>query len=229
MDKFNRKPSRAKRLRRLAFAAGAFAIPAAAFALLFLYGSRLNFIVGLKGLGAVYLAAALVSVVVVIRQALVLYRQWLDKLGFQPIQGPGFTPLELAALGELTTETHGAATMLRRFLSDAEVVSRFNNGAGCITQIRSALLLPHAPNALVCFHVGGLPGPIGCRLWPAADGAIALVEFFTDGVDTRRFDWATADFEIVPVPPGLRPPQMRPISIRPAPSYDKVLAQGASR
>lgn len=225
MDKFNPRPSRATRRKRLVWAMVAFAIPTAAFALLFLFGSRLDFMAGFKGLGLVYLVTIALSVIFGLRQGFRIYRQWIEKLGFQPIQGPGFTTLELAVFGELEKALTEETPAIRRFLSQAEVISRFNSGNGCITRIRSNQLqpVPKASDIILFFRLVRLAGPTGCRVWTDDADVIDIVEFFTGSVDTRSFDWATADFELIDPPEHLRPPTIRPISTVPHPSYNKVL------
>ncbi|WP_091748452.1 hypothetical protein [Brevundimonas sp. 374] len=141
----------------------AFAIPTAAFALLFLFGSRLDFMAGLKGLGLVYLVIIALSLIFGLRQGFRVYRQWIEKLGLQPIQGPGFTTLELAVFGELEKALTEETTAIRRFLSQAEVISRFNSGNGCITRIQSNLTQPvrKASEIILFFRLGTLLGRRG--------------------------------------------------------------------
>lgn len=225
MDKFNRRPSRAKRRAGILLALGAFTLPTAAYALLFLFGPRIDIVAGLTGMGVLYVLAVLAGVFVAIVEAFRRYRQWLEKLGVQPIQGPGFTPLELAAFEAFTISSPDNAKAFLTFISQAEVVSRFNNGAGCLTCIRSDLPLSiRRASEVVCyFQLGELGAPAGCRFWTDQTGAIDVLEFFTGDVSSRNFDWATADFEPIASPGTLRPPLARPVSTVPDPSYDKVL------
>jgi len=226
MDKFDRRPSRAKRGKRFLLATVAFIIPATAFALLFLFGSRIDPATFLKGTGLAYLAIILISLALGLRHGFRLYRQWIEKLGFQPVQGQGFTPLELAVFEELEKALPENAAATRRFLSKAEVVSRFNSGAGCLTSVHSNHPEPIADvsKIILFFRLGKLAGPAGCRVWTDDAGVIDIVEFFTGEVDTRSFDWATAAFEMIAPPTHPRPPAIRPISTKPHPSYNKVLA-----
>ncbi len=230
MDKFNRRPSRSKRRARLLLAIGAFAVPTAAYALLFLFGPRLDIVAGLTGMGLLYVLAVLAGIVVAVAETFRRYRQWLEKLGVQPIQGPGFTPLELAAFEAFTTSSPAEAKAFLAFISKAEVVSRFNNGAGCVTCIRSDLPLPmgRASEVVCYFQLDELGAPAGCRFWTDEAGIIDVLEFFTGDVSSRNFDWATADFEAIGPPGTLRPPVARPVSTVPDPSYDKVLNAEAS-
>lgn len=229
MDKFNRRPKQAERRRRMVIAIAAFFIPASAFALLFIFGPGLDVIAGLKGLGMLYVAAVLISVFLGILKGFQLYQQWVDKLGVQPIQGPGFTPLELAALGELAKSLSEAVPTFPIFLSKAQVISRFNNGAGCVTQIHADASIPlhRASQTVFYFWLGELEGPAGCQFWIDEGDGIAVLEFFTGEIDTRRFDWATADFEVIPPPQTLRPPLSAPISTVPLPGYRKLVGVGA--
>lgn len=180
---------------------------------------------GLKGLGLVYLVIIALSLIFGLRQGFRVYRQWIEKLGLQPIQGPGFTTLELAVFGELEKALTEETTAIRRFLSQAEVISRFNSGNGCITRIQSNLIRPvlKASEIILFFRLGTLAGPAGCRVWTDDADVIDIVEFFTGAVDTRSFDWATADFELIDPPAHLRPPTIRPIFTTLHPSYNKVL------
>lgn len=179
----------------------------------------------LKGLGGLYLIAFAISLALGLRQGVRIYREWIDKLGFQPTQGPGFTTLELAVFDELEKTLIEEAPALRRFLAQAEVVSRFNSGTGCITRIRSshAQAVARASEVIFFFQLKTLAGPTGCRVWTDEAEVIDLMEFFTGTVDTRKFDWDTTDFEPIDPPEHLKPPTIRPISTIPHPSYNKVL------
>lgn len=230
MDKFNRRPIRAKRRANLLLAICAFTVPTAAYALLFLFGPRIDIVAGLTGIGLLYVLAVLAGVFVAVVEAFRRYRQWLEKLDVQPIQGPGFTPLELAAFETFTASSPDNAEAFLAFISQAEVVSRFNNGVGCLTCIHSGLPVPirRASEVVSYFQLGELAAPAGCRFWTDETGVIDILEFFTGEVSSLKFDWATADFEPIGWPGTLSPPLARPVSIVPDPSYDKVLNVGPS-
>lgn len=108
---------------------------------------------------------------------------------FQGIQGPGFTPLEIDALGALFPDKSRAAS-----LNFAEVVLRWNTGSGCLTAIRGQSGAPPVAQPATIdtpwFRIEGIDHPVGCRLWPGERGGPELLEFFCGGERTVEIDWA---------------------------------------
>jgi len=221
MDKFDRRPAWKTRYRIYLLAGVGMVLLLAGYVALARFGDTGLF---LKGLGLYCLALFLGSLGIGLFTALKTYRDWLQKLALQPIQGPGFTPLELAALEEFRRQSPQSTDALHAFLTSAEVTSRFNTGNGCITTIRSGR--PHplvgADAVIAWFVIAGVAVPVGCRFWTDDAQVVDLMEFFTGGQNTHDLDWAAVPFENGE-PGPTTPPVIRPIATRPDPAYVKAL------
>jgi len=202
MDKFNRRPNAKQMRHKLVVALVAFLIPAIWFGSLFAFGNDaapwaiLAYVLLFGGFGLLEARA-------VLRR----FNLWRTGLNEQPEPGPGFSPLELAALNALL---NGAVFSL----AGAEVRERYNSGHGCVVTITGALP-PEASVYVACFRIRGVDTPIGACLWPNAGAEGAMLEFFTRG-DTAQLDWLTAPFEEAPVSPDLTKPVMRPVVSEPS-------------
>ncbi len=190
MDKFDRRPDRKSRRRliaRFGLIAGAVLIW---FVVLFAFGNA-----AVPWLSAVYGTLLLYIAVLSFEEghsAVMLV--WSDA-PIQSIQGPGFTALEVAALEALVPQRRDRSAML----AAAEVVLRWNTGAGCLTAMEAGpdqkrLALGDTPQGVAWFKVVGIDTPVGCRLWPATPTEPALLDFFCGGERTVDIDWATVPF-----------------------------------
>lgn len=197
MDKFDRRPNAKQKRQKLVLALFAFLIPAIWFGSLFAFGNAaapwaiLGYVVLFGGFG-VYNAKAYVS----------RWKLWRDSLKMQPGQGPGYSPLELAALNALLD---GAA----KDLAGVEVRERYNSGHGCITTL-TGVFPAGASERVACFRIQGVDAPVGACLWPSSGAEPAMIEFFTHG-RTAQLDWLAAPFDDIPTPPDLARPVMRPV------------------
>jgi Ca2+/Na+ antiporter len=221
MDKFDRKPAWKARYRTYLLAGVGMVLLLAGYVAMARFADTTFYIWGLS----LYLAVMVLGGLGIgLFKAFKTHREWLQKLALQPIQGPGFTPLELAALEEFLRQAPQSAHPLHAFLTSAEVTSRFNTGNGCITTIRSGT--PHplvgADAVIAWFVVAGVTVPVGCRFWTDDAQVVDLMEFFTGGQDTHGLDWAAVSFESAET--GFTaPPVVRPIATAPDPAYVKVL------
>jgi hypothetical protein len=210
MDRFNRRPTRRQRWRKLALFAGVFLIPATWMGSAVAFGNAwpaARYLLYLAvGLGlAIWTGWELVS----------RFRLWLRGLNVQPEQGPSFTVLEVAALTELIASpaSHSADGP---GLTSAEVTLRYNSGRGCITTVEGAgVLRPDCYDRIAWFQVGRLADPVGCVLWPGSSGQLELIELFTTA-NTSKVDWSSVTFEPATPPRKGGRPTFRPVITEPS-------------
>jgi hypothetical protein len=197
MDKFDRRPNRKQKRQKLVLALVAFLIPAIWFGSLFAFGNDaapwaiLGYVLLFGGVAALNGRAYL--------RRLDLWRAGMKA---QPEQGPGFSPLELAALNALLGGTV-------RGLAGMEVRQRYNSGHGCVTTLSGDLPIG-ASDRVACFRIQGVDAPVGACFWPASGSEAAMIEFFTRG-DSAELDWLGAPFDEIPMSSDLVRPEMRPV------------------
>ena len=218
MDKFDRRPSPAARRRKLLYFFLAFALVGGWFAALFAFGNA-----GAIWLIAIYVFGLTLAALARGADFWRNYRLWLGTLRLQSAQGPGFSALETAAITRLVEQAGDQGPALLAHLKYAEVVARYNSGAGSVTSLKH----PNAPlgkdltsDAVAWFSVQGIDGLVGARLWTDDTGSVACLEFFTGGENTTRLEWATLAFDEAwptatrPAVPTVRPMVTEPRSVR---------------
>lgn len=214
MDKFNRRPSARGQARRLLVALLAFLLCGGAFAALFAFGNQAApWVLGVYAFG---LTLGALSQWQALRRN---HRLWVSGLKFQSHQGPGFSTLEAAAIGELLTQMGPAGSALRRHFAACEVVARYNSGTGGVTTFQSRSPQPapdHVVGSVFWFAVQGISSIVGCKFWADDEGLLTTLEFFTGGEDTSYLDWSALTFDVAPEG-ATRPavPMMRPVISEP--------------
>lgn len=202
MDKFNRRPSARERRQKWVLYLLAFLVPALGFFVLFAFqNGGAPWVIGLVVVGSVLGAWA--------RRGELMrhYRMWVAGLPVLSDQGPGFSPLEAAAISNLLAQPGTEAAAFRAYLAGSQVIARYHSGLGAVTTLSSDRPRPVAKDFLdpvFFFKVDGLQTVVGCQFWNGADDATLVMEFFTGGENTSKLDWTRVSFSDAP-PDAPRP------------------------
>jgi|GEM_PF-2639161 len=214
MDKFNRRPSARERRQKWVLYLLAFLVPALGFFVLFAFkNDGAPWVIGLVLVGAALAGWAR-------RGELMRHnRMWVAGLPVLSPQGPGFSPLETAAISNLLAQSGTEAAAFRAYLAGSEVIARYHSGHGAVTTLSSDRPRPFAKDFLdpvFFFKVDELRSVVGCQFWSGDDDATLVVEFFTGGENTSKLDWTRVSFSEAP-PDAQRPavPMTPPIVFEP--------------
>ena len=204
MDKFVRRPSARERRRKLGFLVLAFLAVGGWFATLFVFGNQ-----GAPWLLAVYGVLIVVLGRMRFKEELSFSRLAARNTPLQSTQGPGFSPMEVAAVQALVEHV---GPQVAPYFRNAEVILRWNTGSGCLTAIRSSTPVAINDQALEFvswFEVRGLSSPVGCRFWKNQE-TIDVMEFFCAGERTVDLDWHRVEFSSAPAGDQRTVPASRP-------------------
>ena len=214
MDKFSRRPNRKARVQNTVLALSAFTFAGGCFGVLIAFGNAaIPWFFGLYAfcwtLGFLFWQQRFVR----------NYFRWRSRTRLQSQQGPGFSTLELAAIEQFLDRAGPQEAAARRHFEQAEVVSRYNSGAGGVTAIRSSQPWPWtkpATDNVSWFHIDQLNAVVGCQFWPGPAERLSILEIFAGDTNTAQLDWMTVTFrgadDGLPHPPA---PTFAPIISEP--------------
>lgn len=195
MDKFGGRRDKKTDSRKVLLVLAAFLLCAGCFATLIAFGNG-----GAKWVVGVYVFGLTMAALTGWKSLKRNYRLWAAGLKTQSYQGPGFSPLEVAAISEVASDLSRSSGLANQFKS-AEVIARYNSGAGGLTTFRSlasetvaASILDH----ISWFWVEELQAVVGCRFWADSSGSVTMLEAFTGGENTAHLDWTRVTFRSAP-------------------------------